>query len=168
MTQTAPLVPITSAPDPEEEAPSALDRRPDGRIVVSFSEDLSVTLRRPTLGEFRKWRLLLTEIQDDALQLAARQAAEQAADDAAVKAEEMTVEEQTKRRLVRNTEQDEAGDLAAEVWWGQVFAALADQPVPPSDEWPPFLVYGTNVLPTVLAHWRNVPLAPGRRSNKIG
>lgn len=162
MTQSGPLIVPLPEPD-DDDAPMALDCRPDGRVIIAFSDDLAVTLRRPTLGEFRRWRTLLSEVQDEALRLAEKQQAEAKAD---ADDPDLTDTERNMRRLARTKESDEAGETAAEVWWSSVFEALADQTVPEIEDWPPFLVYGTNVLPLVLQHWRDVPLAPGRRSNK--
>lgn len=52
-------------------------------------------------------------------------------------------------------------------WWNLVlvgddtFKRLATSDVPPSDEWPAYLVYGKDVIQVVLDHWTSTPLARG-------
>lgn len=159
MTQTVPEA--TNAP---EEAVSALDLRPDGRIVIDFGEN-EVTLRRPTLGEFRRWRTKLSEINDLTIRIRLRHRTEIEEEIAAGDA--MPEEEKLARRAARTAEVDDVGEREATAWWAEVFSALAaGDGVPDSQEWPPFLVFGEDVLPDVLNHWRAVPLAPGTRSNR--
>jgi hypothetical protein len=160
VTQSEPT-PLQPVPDQPEEERSALDLRPDGRIVIAF-ESGEVTLRRPTLGQFRRWRMRLTEISEDGLRLVTQA---RAATDAEREDETLTDADRMARRIERSTQQTEASEDASIAWWGEVFEALAEQPVPDVDEWPPFLVFGEEILGLVLAHWRQVPLAPGSRSN---
>lgn len=159
MTQSEPT-PLQPVPDQPEER-SALDLRPDGRIVIAF-ESGEVTLRRPTLGQFRRWRMRLTEISEDGLRLA-NQA--RAATDAERADEALTDADRMARRIQRSAEQHEASEEASIAWWTEVFETLAEGDVPDVEAWPPFLVFGDEILGLVLQHWRQVPLAPGVRSN---
>lgn len=165
MTQTEPEpIPLVSIPsEPAEPAePQALDLRPDGTIAVWLPDGTEVVWRRPTLGEFRGWRLGLSQLTE-ANARAAMQAADAERADAAD--EKLTTEERTLRSEERRAEVDVAAEDRTIGWWAAVFKALADDP-PDPDDWPPFMLFGTNTMSRCLVHWRAVPLAPGARSNR--
>lgn len=154
---------LTPVPDPPADEGSALDLRPDGRVTIWFNDDTDVTLRRPTLGQFKAWRIALNEIASETGRMAQASAeaavAEQTDDD-------LAAEEKLARRSARAVAVQEAAEGGAVTWWTDVFKALAESEVPSVDDWPPWLVLSNTVLNDVLTHWRQVPLAPGTRSNK--
>jgi hypothetical protein len=149
-------------PEPPAEL-RALDLRPDGRVVIAFVDDQQMMLRRPTLGQFRRWRTLLSEIGEDS---ARGVAAHTDATQIETADESLSETDRIKLRRERLRELQNSSEAAFEAWWTDVFTTLAEGPVPPSDDWPPFLVFGDSVMADVLQHWRSVPLAPGVRSNR--
>jgi hypothetical protein len=161
MTQSEPEAPEAS-PNGHEPAPSALDLRRDGTVGITMPDGTEVDLRRPTLGEFRRWRMRLNELNDGNRRMAAQEGQAAAAD---AEDEHLSPEE----RIIRAGERRMAADVAAEErsidWWSEVIGTLSGEDTDP-DRWPPFLLFAPDSMARTLEHWRAVPLAPGPRSNR--
>lgn len=122
---------------------------PGGRIVVHF-DDVAVPLRRPKLGELKRFRLSIVDVADDARRL--REQHVRALDDVAE-------DERPEWIAARNREREAASEAAIIGWWRDVFAALAPSGVVPADadEWPPFLTMGVGIVDRCIEHWRSYP-----------
>lgn len=127
-----------------------LDLRDDGTIGIDFEDGQpTVVLARPKFGSYKRLRADAQKRVDalNAYLLALR--TQDPPTDVA------TVNEQYAQRSEEDTV----------AWWQLVlngdesFKSLVESgTVPPVDDWPSYLIYGTNVLGEVLAHWRHVPL----------
>lgn len=111
----------------------------DGSCVIHLTEG-QVVLRPPTLGEYRE------------LRKGARALAEQS------------------RALIESLAPDDGRDPLEEQepaiieWWKTAVDTLGvSGSLPDPDSWPAWMVWGTNAIGDVLAHWRAVPSVPGAR-----
>lgn len=136
--------------------PDGLELRKDGTARLTI-DGKGWVLRRPKLGEFRKLRTLAQE-RDDARQDAVAGFVDLPDPGKDAPAEERTTYLRALRDRGRALE-DLTTDLNI-AWMVAAFAMLADDDVPPSDDWPAGLQQ-SEAMAALLDHWRQVPLRSG-------
>lgn len=144
-------------PAPPDDGYSLL---PDGRTRITLdSEDWLI--RRPKIGEYRKLRERLWDLQDQKVTITARHR-----DIAAERAKELKGESEAVQALdVRKRSRDLTAELEElnEQWIRETFDLLGDRPAPEAiDDWPTWL-RESDFISTLVEHWRAVPLASGAR-----
>lgn len=150
-----------------ESKSEGVDFNPDG--TIDFVIDGSVKhLRRPKLREFRHWAEQLRELaraaQKEAVRLQDALAELTKLDESTAEGEEKAAEEAEVARIEAELEEANLKRQEYTVPWiaGVVKQfANADMPEDPED-WPAWLVLDLSIPAKVLAHWKAVPLAPGK------
>lgn len=131
-----------SADEPVE----SFDLCDDGSVVIAF-DGTSYRLRRPNIGQFRKLRELLYEVQDAPIHLAAELPPRPEGDDLA----ELDAWKEANRAAGARIESLRFG------WIREVVATLCSTPLPGEDELPVWL--GTDSIVTdLLTHWSKAPI----------
>lgn len=135
---------------------------PDGTIrwgwAVAAGKRARFTMRRPTLGEFRKLREQLHTLQDETSDAQIKTA------DASRVILEATTERKyddlpEARTVVRDqTERIEEANMG---WLRESFDLLADKPLPASDDLPAWFSGAGALITEMVNHWRVRPLASG-------
>lgn len=132
----------------------------DGTVTLRIGPRRVVTLRRPTLGEFRKLRLLLHDSQDrlQALLDEATEAAQQrqAALDSGNADEAKPLAD---RALELDRQYTEANEDESAAWMSTTCEVLGDGPLDGEDV--PLWAADGQVVAALIRHWRYVPLDHG-------
>lgn len=118
-----------------------LDLQDNGQAVLVI-DDTHYTLRMPRLGQFRELRQLLQDQVDEVNRLDRERVAHQ--DDPG---------------YTPPTFDLNPGRIQ---WLQRAFALVGDKELPPEDEWPVWMT-ADDLIPAIVRHWREVPLARGGR-----
>lgn len=141
--------------------PAVLDLRDDGTIGIDFEDgQTTVVLARPKFGAYKR-------VRAEAARISAASAAF---------IEQIDKQDPPLEMADRNAQVQEHSDDLCVGWWSLIlvgddtFKPLVSEGTVPSDpdDWPAYLIYGTNIIAQVLAHWRNVPLASGGTPVQMG
>jgi hypothetical protein len=133
-----------------------LDLRDDGTIGIDFEDGSpTVVLARPKFGAYKRLRAGVQKMRDDLV----------------ASLTELRAQEPPLEAADLNAQAQDYSDGLTLAWWDLVllgdesFKSLVESgTVPPShDDWPAYLVYGTEVISKMVEHWRNIPLARGGR-----
>lgn len=147
---------MAKAKDKPDEVPEddRFDLMADGSVLVTLDGERR-RLRRPKVGEYRKLRERLWDLQDDKVSITERHR-----DQAKERAEELkgaTEVEQT--MAVRQASRALTAELEAlnEQWIREAFDMLGDKAAPEAvDDWPTWL-RESDFVTRLVEHWRSVP-----------
>lgn len=138
-------------PEPVDDS---YELRPNGIVIVTLDSEVH-SLRRPKVGEYRKMRERLWDLQDEKVAITQRHR-----DEAEARAKDLKGSDEMVVTLdVRKRSRALTADLEElnEQWVREAFDVLADKPlVAGVDDWPTWL-RESDFITVLVEHWRSVP-----------
>lgn len=147
--------------EPEQDAPEGVELRKDGTIVLTLGEQ-KVTLRRPLIGEFKKFRELLHATQDRLNEGVGRTLTQKRKElkQAHTDEDEEAVEALIREVTAIDRQWTEANESSSLELLRTAVEMLGDHPLAAADELPLWAMDGMTVN-RLIEHWRFNPLALG-------